>query len=153
LAALALAGFACRPPETKPAAISAAAASDTLRGTLVVEGSEPFPTAVLHTSTGRVVIDGGSAAMRKLTQLDLWMRGTRSSPTRFVVADYRVRAANGVKAWDGFLRRGPNGFRLELEDGSSREIRHAPANFAQFTRSRMWITENPDGTVREYGVF
>lgn len=91
--------------------------------------------------------------MRKLAQLELWMRGTQSSPTRFVVADYRVRAANGVKAWDGFVRRSANGFRLQLDDGSFHEVRQAPAAFAQLTRSRVWLTENPDGTVREYGVF
>ncbi|HWL40721.1 MAG TPA: hypothetical protein VNO75_10845 [Gemmatimonadaceae bacterium] len=153
-AAGALLLLACRPPESNPAVVAEqAAANDTLRGTLLLEGSDPFPIAVLQTSGGRVTVDNASAPMRKLAQLELWMRGTRTSDTRFVVADYRVRAVNGVKAWDGFLRRGPTGFRLELDDGTSHEIRSAPASFAQFTRSRMWITENPDGTVREYGVF
>ena len=144
----------CRPPELKPTVISAQqVANDTLRGTLVLEGSDPYPIAVIRTSSGRVVVDGASARMLKLSQLDLWARGTRTSANRFRVADYRVRGANGVKAWDGMLSRGPTGFRLELDDGSSHDIRGAPSTFAQLIGARVWVTESPDGLVSEYGVF
>lgn len=144
----------CRPPEPNPAVNSSQpAANDTLRGTLVLEGSDPFPTAVMRTSSGRVVLNGASQAMLKLSQLDLWLRGTRTSPTRFEVADYRVRGADGAKAWDGILRGGPSGFSLELDDGSSRGVRGAPSSFARLTGSRVWITEGADGTVSRYGVF
>lgn len=181
LAASAAVLLACRPPETKPAADAAQPAADaqsadtlrgtfvpekkpavgaeqpaadTLRGTFVLEGSDPYPMAVMRTSSGRVVVDGASAGMLKLSQLDLWLRGTRTSANRFRVTDYRVRGANGAKAWDGVLRSGPTGFRLELDDGSSHVIRGAPSSFAQLTTgSRLWLTESPDGTVREYGVF
>jgi hypothetical protein len=90
--------------------------------------------------------------MLKLSQLDLWLRGTRTSANRFHVTDYRVRGANGARAWDGVLRNGVAGFNLELTDGSSHPIRGAPSNFAQLMGSRVWVTENPDGTLREYGV-
>jgi hypothetical protein len=144
--------FACRPPETKPAVTTGQpAANDTLRGIFVLEGSDPYPMAVMNTSSGRVVVEGASAGMFKLSQLDLWLRGTRTSADRFVVADYRVRGANGVSAWDGMLRSGPMGFRLELDDGSSHDLRGAPSSFAQLAGSRVWVTENPDGTVRQYG--
>lgn len=146
--------FACRPAEPNPSVNSSQpAANDTLRGTLVLEGSDPFPTAVLRTSDGRVVLAGASKAMLKLSQLDLWLRGTRTSPSRFEVADYRVRGADGARAWDGILRGGPSVFSLELDDGSSRGVRGAPSSFAQLTGSRVWITEGPDGTVSRYGVF
>lgn len=128
------------------------AASDTLRGTFVLEGSEPYTIAVLRTANGRVVVDSAPGEMLKLSQLDLWMRGTRTSPSSFRVRDFRVRAANGVKAWNGVLRTTPTGFRLELEDGTSREIRGAPSRFTQLNGSRMWITETPDGRVLSYGV-
>jgi hypothetical protein len=145
--------LACRRPEAKLTVISAQpAANDTLRGTFVLEGSDPYPIAVMRTSSGRVVVDGASAGMRKLSQLDLWARGTRTSADRFRVADYRVRGANGVRAWDGMLRSGPKGFRLELDDGSSHEIRGAPSSFAQLTGLRLWVTESNDGLVSEYGV-
>jgi hypothetical protein len=135
----------------KPA-VDAQPAADTLRGTFVLEGSDPYPMAVVRTSSGRVVIDGATAGMLKLSQLDLWLRGSRTSADRFHVADYRVRGANGARAWDGKLRNGPTGFRLELDDGSLHDIRGAPVNFAQLVGSRVWVTESPDGTLREYGV-
>ena len=151
IAVFAGAALACRAPAVKPS-VDAQSAADTLRGTFVLEGSDPYPMAVVRTSSGRVVIDGATAGMLKLSQLDLWVRGTRTSADRFHVADYRVRGANGARAWDGKLTNGPTGFRLELDDGSSHDIRGAPVNFAQLVGSRVWVTENPDGTLREYGV-
>jgi hypothetical protein len=145
------AALACGAPAVKPA-VDAQPAADTLRGTFVLEGSDPYPIAVVRTSSGRVVIDGATAGMLKLSQLDLWVRGTRTSADRFHVADYRVRGANGARAWDGKVRNGPTGFRLELDDGSLHDIRGAPVNFAQLVGSRVWVTESPDGTLREYGV-
>jgi len=135
----------------KPA-VDAQPAADTLRGTFVLEGSDPYPMAVMRTSSGRVVIDGATAGMLKLSQLDLWLRGNRTSADRFHVSDYRVRGANGARAWDGKLRNGPTGFRLELDDGSVHDIRGAPLNFGELVGSRVWVTESPDGTLREYGV-
>lgn len=151
LAVCAGAALACRAPAVKPS-VDAQAAADTLRGTFVLEGSDFFPMAVVRTSSGRVIIDGATAGMLKLSQLDLWVRGTRTSADRFHVADYRVRGANGARAWDGKLTNGPSGFRLELDDGSLHDIRGAPVNFAQLVGSRVWVTESPDGTLREYGV-
>ena len=151
LAVCAAVALACRAPAVKPA-VDAQPAPDTLRGTFVLEGSDPYPMPVVRTSSGRVVIDGATAGMLKLSQLDLWVRGTRTSANRFHVTDYRVRGANGARAWDGKLRNGPTGFRLELDDGSLHDIRGAPFGFAQLTGSRVWVTESPDGTVREYGV-
>jgi hypothetical protein len=127
--------------------------NDTIRGTFVLEGSDPYPIAVMRTESGRVVIDGAAPGMLKLSQLDLWARGTRTSAHRFRVVDYRVRSANGAKAWDGVLTSGPLGLRLTLDDGSTHEIRGAPSTFAQLSGSRVWFTEGPDGLVREYGVF
>ena len=157
LAVSAAALLGCQPQAPKPAvtaqqAADAQSSADTLRGTLVLEGSDPYPMAVLRTSSGRVVLDGVSAGMLKLSQLDLWLRGTRTSANRFHITDYRVRGANGARAWDGVLRNGVAGFNLELTDGSSHPIRGAPSNFAQLMGSRVWVTENPDGTLREYGV-
>ena len=153
LAVSAVVVLGCQPPAPKPA-VDAQSFADTLRGTLVLEGSDPYPMAVVRTTSGRVVVDGAGAGagLLKLSQLDLWLRGTRTSATRFHVTDYRVRGANGARAWDGVLRNGVAGFNLELADGSSHPIRGAPSNFAQYMGSRVWVTENPDGTLREYGI-
>ena len=118
----------------------------------MLEGSDPYPIAVIQTANGRVVIDGAAPGMLKLSQLDLWASGTRTSANRFRVVDYRVRGANGAKAWDGVLRSGPIGLVLVLDDGSTHDIRGAPSAFAQLSGSRVWFTEGPDGLVREYGV-
>jgi 3D (Asp-Asp-Asp) domain-containing protein len=126
--------------------------SDTVRGTLMIEGSEPVTIPVLHTATGRVVILGDTDGMHKLSRLDVWMSGTRVSATRFRVEDVRVRSADGVQAWNGVLRSAPSGFRLELDDGSFREIRGAPSSFAHLAGTRVWITERPDGSVLSYGI-
>jgi hypothetical protein len=90
--------------------------------------------------------------LTKLSQLDLWLRGTRIAANRFRVTDYRVRGADGAVAWDGILRMGSTGFHLELEDGSKREIRGAPSSFAALTGSRIWITETLNGALRQYGI-
>jgi hypothetical protein len=142
----------CQPAVPRVDKPPVVAATDTVRGTFVLEGSEPYTIPVLRTAHGRIVVDGATSELLKLSQLDLWMKGTRTSPTGFRVSDFRVRAANGVKAWNGVLRTTPNGFRLELEDGTSREIKGAPSRFTQLTGSRMWITETPDGRVLSYGI-
>lgn len=129
-----------------------ATASDTVRGTFVLEGSEPYTIAVLRTANGRVVLEGATSELLKLSQLDLWIKGTRTSPSSFRVSDFRVRTVNGSKAWNGVLKTTPTGFRLELDDGTSREIRGAPSRFTQLTGSRMWITETPDGRLLSYGI-
>lgn len=143
--------LSCRPAVTKGNK-AAVAAADTVRGTFVLEGSEPFTIPVLHTANGRVVVEGATDAMLRLSHLDLWMRGTRTSASRFRVSDFRVRTVNGLKAWNGVLRAAPAGFRLELDDGTSHEIRGAPSRFAQLTGTRLWITETPDGSVLNYGI-
>jgi hypothetical protein len=144
--------LACRPQSTRPAEVTQAL-PDTLRGTFVLEGSDPFPVAAMHTLAGRVILDGAPVGMLKLSQLNLWVRGTRTSDTRFRVSDYRVREANGARAWDGVLRAASAGFSLELSDGSAHAISGAPSSFVQLVGSRVWLTENVDGSVREYGVF
>ena len=150
-ALIALAFVACR-PAGRPPAPSSDRAADTLRGTLVVEGSEPFQVAAVRTADGRVVIDSASPALLKLQNLDVWLRGARTGADRFRVDGYRIRSANGTVAWDGILRGDSGNLRLELQDGTTRAIHGAPAGFERFIGSRIWLTENSDGTLREYGI-
>lgn len=151
-AAGALVLLACRPQPANHTVDDARPAADTLRGVLVIEGSDPYPAATLRTEAGRVVIDAPNLRLSNLAQLEVWVRGTRIASDRFRADDFRVRGANGVPAWDGVLRTGPDGMHLELPDGSRHQLRGAPSTFAQLARSRLWVSENPDGTVREYGV-
>jgi len=141
----------CKPVGVAPAPVLVQA-GDTLRGTLIVEGSAPFPIYALRSAAGRVVIDSADASLLKVDHLDVWLRGTRTSADRFRVSDYRVRSANGAVAWDGILRGDSGNLRLDLDDGSSHAIRSAPAGLERLVGSRIWFTENPDGSMREYGV-
>jgi len=142
---------ACQPQNSRSGDSPAQTAVDTLRGTLVLEGSVPYEIAAVRTSTGRVVIDSAQPEILRLSQLDLWLRGRRTAPDHFVVEAYRVRTANGARAWDGILRSGPGGLLIELEDGSTHPIRGAPETLSRLSGARIWVTENSDGTVREYG--
>lgn len=148
----AAAGAACRPRRPDPPATPAAQGGDTLRGTLVFEGSDPMPAAVLRTAAGRVVLDGVPPAMRGLVQLDLWVQGTAEGDGRFRVASFVVRAAGGHAAWDGTLQRDDDGFALRLADGSRHLLRGAPDAFGGLVGRRLWVTETAARTVSSYGV-
>ena len=142
--------LSCHPASTR--VDTQALAADTVRGTLILEGSAPAAIPVLQTATGRIVILGLDDRAYRLSHLDLWVSGTRISPSRLQANSFRVRTVEGAKAWNGVLRSTATGFRLELDDGGSREIRGAPSRFSQLTGSHMWITETPDGSVLSYGV-
>ena len=152
LALAAAAGCAAATPAPTPTSAPAAAGRDTLRGTFVLEGSDPMPTAVLRTAGGPVALDGVPPAMRLLVQLDLWVRGTAESAGRFRVEEFLVRGAGGQPAWDGTLERQGDGFALRLPDGTSHVLRGAPTSFAGFVGRRVWVTETPANTVAAYGV-
>jgi len=144
--------LACR-PHTSNTASTTTITADTLRGILVIEGSEPFLTPTLRTSAGRFVVDSAAPALLKLSNLDVWLHGTRADSNHFRVTSYRVRGANGAPAYDGTLRADSVGLLVDTEDGSSRRVRGAPSQLARLVGSRIWFTENVNGTLREYGVF
>ncbi len=153
LAGLSAAVFlSCRPASTRVDTEAVTAAADTVRGTLILEGTAQSTIPVLQTTSGRIAIVGLDDRVYRLSHLDLWMSGTRISPSRFQAKDFRVRSVRGAKAWNGVLRATATGFRLELDDGGSREIRGAPSRFSQLTGSHIWITETADGSVLSYGV-
>ncbi len=157
LAALALAaaaGCAAATSGAAPggAATPAAAGRDTLRGTFVLEGSDPMPLPVLRTTDGRVALDDVPPAMDRLVQLDLWVRGTAESAGRFRVEEFLVRGADGQRAWDGTVAAETTGFALRLPDGTLHVLRSAPSAFAGLVGRRVWVTETSALTVASYGV-
>ncbi len=152
LAFAAAAGCAAATPAPTPASVPAAAGRDTLRGTFVLEGSDPMPMTVLRTAGGSMALDDVPPAMQLLGQLDLWVRGTAENAGRFRVEEFLVRGAGGQPAWDGTLERQGDGFTLRLPDGTSHELRGAPSTFAGLVGRRMWVTETLANTVASYGV-
>ena len=157
LAALGLAaavGCAAATPGGAPggAATPAGVGRDTLRGTFVLEGSDPMPLPVLRTTDGRVALDDVPPAMGRLVQLDLWVRGAAESAGRFRVEEFLVRSAGGQRAWDGTVAAEAKGFALRLSDGTLHVLRNAPSAFAGLVGRRIWVTETPANTVASYGV-
>lgn len=129
-----------------------AAASDTLRGTFVLEGADPMPAAVLRTPGGRVELDGVPAAMRRLVQLELWVRGAAEENGRFRVESFLVRAAGGSPAWDGVVERAGEGLALRLPDGAVHALSGSPPALTDLVGARVWVTETAARTVASYGV-
>ncbi|MGH7670188.1 MAG: hypothetical protein ACRENQ_11920 [Gemmatimonadaceae bacterium] len=156
LAALALitaAGCAAvKQPVSASSAAPAGAGRDTLRGIFVLEGSDPMPLAVLRTSDGRVALDDVPPDMRRLVQLDVWVRGTAEDAGRFGVQDFLVRGAGGQPAWDGTVARDADGFALRLPDGTVHALSGAPGAFAGLVGRRIWVVETSANTVATYGV-
>jgi hypothetical protein len=125
--------------------------SDTLCGTLILEGSEPT-IPVMLTSRGRIVLDSSPPEMLRLSRAKLWVRGIPSSQHRFRPVAFLVRGVNGSRAWDGVIVRTPLGFALTFGDGSRRELHAAPPAFESLVGKRVWVTETGSGTVADYGV-
>jgi len=142
----------CHARGTQTSATPAAVTTDTLRGTFVLEGSDPMPAAVLRTADGRVELDGVSAAMRGLVQLDVWVRGAAEADGRFRVADFLVRGAAGDPAWDGTVEHAGDDFALRLPDGTMHALLGVPADFARLVGQRVWVTETAAHTLASYGV-
>lgn len=142
----------CHARGTQTAAAPVVVTADTLRGTFVLEGSDPMPVAVLRTADGRVALDSVPAPMRRLVQLDLWVRGAAEAAGRFRVADFLVRGAGGEPAWDGTVVRAGDDFALRLADGSTRALRGVPGAFASLVGQRVWVTETAVHTLASYGV-
>jgi hypothetical protein len=150
---LAFAGLAgCHTSGTRNSATPVDASADTLRGTFVLEGSDPMPVAVLRTAEGRVELDGVPAAMRGLVQLDLWVRGAAEAGGRFRVAEFLVRGAGGEPARDGTVERAGDDFALRLADGTLHALLGVPADFGRLVGQRVWITETAAHTLASYGV-
>jgi hypothetical protein len=151
--AVGLAG--CRP--TPPPAAStpdSAAAPDTVRGTLVLEGAEPMAQAVLRVSGGSVALVDAPRDLMPLTGADMMLTGHRLDDGRFRVAAFIVRAVSGLLAFDGVLTRlQPDGrYGLMLTDSSVHTLRDVPETFRSMIGQRIWVAESPDGRLASYGV-
>jgi len=75
------------------------ARADSVRGVLVWQGTEPTRTVVLRSPEGTLTLSGmATTGLGKLVGSEVVVRGVRVSPRDVVVAEYFVRAADGVRA-------------------------------------------------------
>lgn len=144
--------LACHPAGPAPEQSRVATPSDTLRGTVVLEGSDPQPIPVLRTASGRFVLDSVAPSLLKLSQLEVRVRGSLMPRGHFRVTDFLVRGSGGQPAFDGVLARTGDGFALTLPGAPSHLLRGAPPSFAQLVGKRIWVTETSAGTIADYGV-
>lgn len=122
---------------------------DTVRGVLVRQGVEPARTVMLQVGETLVSLSGmATTGMAKLAGTEVVVRGVRISPRDIVVADFFVRANNGVPAYDGVIE--ANGA-LRLTDGSGNKRVPLPSTLRGLTGARVWVAVR-DGKPTGYGL-
>ncbi len=126
---------------------------DTVRGVIALAGSAPTQQAVLRDARGSMIALSGMATsgLASLEGAEVVVRGVKVTGRDVVVADYFVRAVNGVPAVDGRLDAGDGGWTVTLSDGSGRQrLAAAPAGLRALAGSRVWISLR-DGVPQAFG--
>lgn len=149
--ALGVAVFAACQPRSRSSNLSSGFGPDTLRGVVVIEGSEPGIHVFLDGSTGRTELISSSVRFYKLAGLEVQVVG-RSVARQFDVRDFRVRGARGHPALDGTLRIRDGTIYLSLTDGGERPLHEGRALFEAHVGSRIWLVMSDDGGVAEFGI-
>lgn len=125
------------------------ARGDSARGVLIWQGEEPTRTVVLRTTDGKLSLSGmATTGLAKLVGSEIVVRGVRVSPRDVVVADYYVRAADGVPAFDGVILEDGS---LRMSDGSGIKRVPLPSSMQGLTGARVWVAPK-DGKPLAYGL-
>lgn len=149
--ALSLAVLAACQARSRSSNISSSVGPDSLRGVIVVEGSEPGVRVFLDGSTGRTELISSSVRFHQLVGLEVQVVG-RSVARQFDVRAFRVRAARGHQALDGTLRIRDGTIYLSLTDGGERPLHEGRGLFEARVGSRIWLVMSDDGGVAEFGI-
>ncbi len=149
--ALGVAVFAACQPRSRSSNLSSSVAPDTLRGVIVVEGSEPGIHVFLVGSAGRTELISSSVRFHQLAGLEVQVVG-KNVARQFDVRDFRVRGARGHPALDGTLRIRDGTLYLSLTDGGERPLHEGRALFEAHIGSRIWLVMSDDGGVSEFGI-
>lgn len=122
---------------------------DTLRGVLAFQGEEPARAVVLRVGSVMVSLSGmATSGLSRLVGTEVVVRGVKVTPGDIVVADYIVRAADGVPAYDGVL--GEEGD-LRMTDGSGIKRVPLPEALRGVKGARVWIAVK-NGAPTAYGL-
>ncbi|BAH39157.1 hypothetical protein GAU_2115 [Gemmatimonas aurantiaca T-27] len=123
--------------------------SDSLRGVLAFQGNEPARQVVLKTAEATVALSGmATNGMSRLVGKEVVVHGVKVTPRDIVVANYVVRAADGVPAIDGVLDAEGG---LRMTDGSGTRRVSVPSTLRPYVGARVWIALR-DGVAVNYGV-
>jgi hypothetical protein len=125
------------------------ARGDSVRGVLVWQGTEPARIVVLRSPTGTVTLSGmATTGLGRLVGSEVVVRGVRISPRDLVVAEYFVRAADGVPAYDGVILEDGS---LRMSDGSGVKRVPIPIGMQGMIGARVWVAPQ-DGKPQAYGL-
>lgn len=143
-----------------------AAASDTARGVIGVVGNEPTAAITLTPggATTALVLraDAWQALLARLVGVELMVAGRATGETSllasprgnpvFRVDTFIVRAAHGVPAEDGILRRAGQGFVLDRGAGTALPIGSLPTDLQSAVGARIYLAGPLDRAPVAYGV-
>lgn len=163
-AALALACHTARSPAAESAA-APAVALDTVRGIVMVVGSEPMTAVVLSRVNGDsvVAVEGSPATtLRRLSGLEVMVVGLRttkrsyqagpSGPPVFDADSFVVRAADRVAAHDGIVSAEGGKYFLVTSWGGRLAADHLPAALRAKPGARVFLVGPLDRAPASYGV-
>jgi hypothetical protein len=116
---------------------------DSMRGTIILEGTGEAPRALLMLKDGRRLSVAGAYTIDVLRQLEGLEIVAYGRPRRHVdevnIETFSVRGRAGEPARDGILRSTPSGHALELADGRRLALPHLPNYVASAIGERIWI--------------
>ncbi len=143
---------------------TASTAADSVRGIIESVGSEPKTQLILRRhdrSSCAVTASFGARTTAALAGLEVTLWGAQSNAAPPMVPGtscavhatrFAVRAADGVPAVDGILRRDGAGFTLELARGDRRALRGVPAVLRAHVGARIFWAGPLDRAPAAYGV-
>ncbi|HYW32522.1 MAG TPA: hypothetical protein VE869_13560, partial [Gemmatimonas sp.] len=126
---------------------------DTVRGVIALVGTSPAQQAMLRDARGAMITLSGMATsgLVELEGAEVVVRGVKVTGRDVVVADYFVRAVDGVPSVDGRLEEAGGGWTVTLSDGSGRQrLASTPARLRALAGSRVWISLR-DGVPQAFG--
>ena len=124
---------------------------DSLRGTIVIEGSDPSSRVFLIGPGRRTEIFSSAVPFYRIVGLEVQVRGT-TRDRRFDVLDFRVRASRGQPALDGTLRVRENVRYLAVTDGGEQSLPTGNALPMSLVGSRIWLVVSGEGSIVEFGL-
>jgi hypothetical protein len=133
-------------------AAAEAASGDTVRGRVSITGPAPAQHIVLVTAAGPVSLAGERQVLEQLSGVEVTLWGRADAGGLFHVGRVAVRAAEGIPAVDGVLRREGGQFLLQLADGSRLQLRHVPPELQPLVGTRVWFAGPLDRPPELYGV-
>ena len=154
--------FACNGGKSAgqpPGASRAAAAPDTLRGTVAIVGADPLTRVMLRPSGGgsEVELVGpqrealARVAGAEVVAVGRPAPGTTPGPALETVS-FTVTAVDGQPAVDGRLEREPGGLVLVTPDGRRIRLVRPPAALEAWVGARVWIAGPPDREPQAFGM-